>query len=242
MRTCTVTHFFSPERLQTAQWLWSRHVKRKLCRRIQSSSTSNSTCLGKLCLKLARKQSFPSTKNGVADVAVAPTARLKIWPLKASSTGLAAKAEMWKRRMGLERWMVGYTHTINESTMLSNNFKWKYQKKHHFFLLTPFQRLQKDTQSLQWGLVYQLRLLIIHTSLWDLQAGWLCLSGIGLCQCYQIARIQRQWISVLLKTRKNTIRTMYVTLFSVDDMGGYATKDQRINKELLPHAPFALNW
>lgn len=190
--------------------------------------------------------SLHQKRASTRDVAVAVTARLKIWPLKASSTGLAAKAEMWKRRMGLERWMVGYTHTHPPlmSRLCFPTVKWKHQRKHHFFLLAPFQRLQKDTQSfaMRAGRSTPIAYHIIHTSLWDLQAGWLCLSGIGLCQCYQIAGIQRQWISVLLKTRKNTIRTMYVTLISIDDMGGYVTKDQRINKELLPHAPFALNW
>ena len=129
--------FFFSRKEQTAQCLWSRHVKRKLCRRIQSSSTSNSMCLGKLCLKSARKQGFSlhQKRASTRDVAVAVTARLKIWPLKASSTGLAAKAEMWKRRMGLERWMVGYTHTptVNESTMLSNSQMEAPEKTSFFF-------------------------------------------------------------------------------------------------------------
>ena len=239
--------FFFSRKEQTAQCLWSRHVKRKLCRRIQSSSTSNSMSVGKLCLKSARKQGFPSTKNGplqgMLRLQLLPGWRYDLWKQ-------AAQALLLKRRCGKgewdwkDGWWVTHTHPPLMSRLCFPTVKWKHQRKHHFFLLAPFQRLQKDTQSfaMRAGRSTPIAYHIIHTSLWDLQAGWLCLSGIGLCQCYQIAGIQRQWISVLLKTRKNTIRTMYVTLISIDDMGGYVTKDQRINKELLPHAPFALNW
>ena len=164
MRTCNA--FFFSRKEQTAQWLWSRHVKSKLCRRIQSSSTSNSMCLGKLCLKLARKQSFPSTKNGLQGMLrllLLPGWRYDLWKQ-------AAQALLLKRRCGKgawdwkDGWWVTHTHTPLMSRLCFPTVKWKHQRKHPFFGWHLFQRLQKKIHNpLQWGLVDQLRLLIISS-------------------------------------------------------------------------------
>lgn len=130
--------FFFSRKEQTAQCLWSRHVKRKLCRRIQSSSTSNSMCLGKLCLKSARKQGFPSTKNGplqgMLRLQLLPGWRYDLWKQ-------AAQALLLKRRCGKgewdwkDGWWVTHTHTptVHESSMLSNSEMEAPEKTSFFF-------------------------------------------------------------------------------------------------------------
>lgn len=161
--------FFFSRKEQTAQCLWSRHVKRKLCRRIQSSSTSNSMCLGKLCLKSARKQGFPSTKNGplqgMLRLQLLPGWRYDLWKQ-------AAQALLLKRRCGKgewdwkDGWWVTHTHTHTHRSWVEYAFQqWNGSTRENiiFFCWHHFNVCRKIHNPLQWGLVDQLRLLIISS-------------------------------------------------------------------------------
>ena len=86
-------------------------------------------CLGKLCVKLAGKQSFPSTKNGLQGLRLQLLTgwRYDLWKQ-------AAQALLLKRRCGKGAgdWKDGGLHTNNESTMLPT-VEWKHQRKHRVF-------------------------------------------------------------------------------------------------------------